>query len=269
MKIRGVLILTLLMLFAACRNIQTSNLNKDGKQTSKKLSDTVNTRNDSDFSERNKEFKELESHIPRFYIKYKQPINGYSVKVMVESVDEPSRAILEFSKDGKVAFTLENRYFYESALEGDKKKIFKKGVYYVDYKIRKNERFSGDLDKGVPFFFQDVNFDNTKELVFSLWGQGQRHTSMYKVYSVNENAEDILYQITDNEPFNKLDDFTKFDQKNKTITLFCDGGASNYTEFIYKLNNDGDDFVPLKKIVDTVDGEEIEYKIKVITSKKG
>ena len=100
MKIRGVLILTLLMLFAACRNIQTSNLNKDGKQTSKKLSDTVNTRNDSDFSERNKEFKELVSHIPQFYIKYKQPINGYAVKVMVEFIDEPSRALLEFSKHG-------------------------------------------------------------------------------------------------------------------------------------------------------------------------
>ena len=269
MKIKLSLILLLFVLFACNGGKLKSTSDKDSVATSKKLSDTVNTRNDSDFSERNKEFKELESHIPRFYIKYKQPINGYSVKVMVESVDEPSRAILEFSKDGKVAFTLENRYFYESALEGDKKKIFKKGVYYVDYKIRKNERFSGDLDKGVPFFFQDVNFDNTKELVFSLWGQGQRHTSMYKVYSVNDNAEDILYQITDNEPFNKLDDFTKFDQKNKTITLFCDGGASNYTEFIYKLNNDGDDFVPLKKIVDTVDGEEIEYKIKVITSKKG
>lgn len=266
MKIKGILILTLLMLFAACRNIQTSNQNSI--QTSKKLSDTLNTRNDSDFSERNKEFKELESHIPRFYIKYKQPINGYTVKVMVESIDEPSRAILEFSKDGKVAFTLENRYFYESALDGDRKKMFKNGVYNVDYKIRKNERFSGDLDKGVPFFFQDVNFDDAKELVFSLWGQGQRHTSVYKVYSVNDDAEDILYQITDNELFNKLDDFTKFDQKNKTITLFCDGGASNYTEFIYKLNNDGDDFVPLKKIVDTVDGRTMEYKIKVIASKK-
>ena len=263
MKIRLIIILISLILFA-CNGNSVSEISHKKNNSSSTI-----TKSSLNLSDRNKEFKELESHIPRFYIKYKQPINGYSVKVMVESVDEPSRAILEFSKDGKVAFTLENRYFYESALEGDKKKIFKKGVYYVDYKIRKNERFSGDLDKGVPFFFQDVNFDNTKELVFSLWGQGQRHTSMYKVYSVNDNAEDILYQITDNEPFNKLDDFTKFDQKNKTITLFCDGGASNYTEFIYKLNNDGDDFVPLKKIVDTVDGEEIEYKIKVITSKKG
>ena len=266
MKIRGILILTLLMLFAACRNIQTSN--RDSKQTSKKLLDTVITRNDSDFSERNKEFNELESHIPRLYIKYKQPINGYTVKVMVESIDEPSRAILEFLKDGKVAFTLENRYFYEPALEGDKKKMYKNGVYNVDYKIKKNARFPGDLDKNVPFFFQDVNFDNTKELVFSLWGQGQRHTSMYKVYSVNDDAEDILYQMTNNEPFNKFDDFTKFDRRNKTITLYNDGGAFDNTELIYKINDDIAEFVPLKKIVDMVDGKEIEYKIKVITSKK-
>lgn len=268
MKIKLSSILLLFILLACNGGKLTSTSDKDSAVTSKKLSDTLNTRNDSDFSERNKEFKELELHIPRFYIKYKQPINGYAVKVMVESLDEPSRAILEFSKYGKVAFTLENRYFYESALEGDRKKMLKKGVYYVDYKIRKNERFSGDLDKGVPFFFQDVNFDDTKELVFSLWGQGQRHTSMYKVYSVKDDVEDALYQITNNEPFNKLDDFTKFDRRNKTITLYYDGGAFENTELIYKINDDIAEFVPLKKIVDMVDGKEIEYKIKVITSKK-
>lgn len=268
MKIKLSSILLLFILLACNGGKLTSNPNKDSAVTSKKLSDTVNTRNDSDFSERNKEFKELESHIPRFYIKYKQPINGYTVKVIVESIDEPSRAILEFLKDGKVAFTLENRYFYEPALEGYKKKMYKNGVYNVDYKIKKNARFPGDLDKNVPFFFQDVNFDNTKELVFSLWGQGQRHTSMYKVYSVNDNAEDILYQMTNNEPFNKFDDFTKFDRRNKTITLYNDGGAFDNTELIYKINDDIAEFVPLKKIVDMVDGKEIEYKIKVITSKK-
>jgi len=31
-------------------------------------------------------------------------------------------------------------------------------------------------------------------------------------------------------------------------------GALDYTEFIYKLKNDRAEFVPLKKIIDTIDG---------------
>lgn len=78
-----------------------------------------------------------------------------------------------------------------------------------------------------PFFFQDVNFDNKKELIITEYGTGQRGTNNYKIAETS-NIEFL------NSPFSELDDLSLIDYKNKTITIRGSGGACDGTTEIYK-----------------------------------
>ena len=79
---------------------------------------------------------------------------------------------------------------------------------------------------GIPFLFEDVNFDSTKELIIVKKRAGQRGTDDYEVYSIDEfGALNSPYNITNSMPYVKFDGFTKFNSEDKTITLYSSGGA--------------------------------------------
>ena len=93
---------------------------------------------------------------PHIYIKYKQPINGYTVKVMWLQNDEVGNALFCLEKQGV-------QYYYFAEKWTDKI-LYDKGNTYpdntvieLDYttKLESEEYLSDDS----PFFFSDVDFD--------------------------------------------------------------------------------------------------------------
>ena len=99
---------------------------------------------------------------PHIYIKYKQPINGYTVKVMW----------LQYGEVGNALFCLEKQgvQYYYFAEKWTDKILYDKGNTYphntvieLDYtaKLKSEEYLSDDS----PFFFSDVDFDGEEEFI--------------------------------------------------------------------------------------------------------
>jgi hypothetical protein len=97
--------------------------------------------------------------------------------------------------------------------------------------------------------FIDLNGDNEKDLLLVQEHQGQRYITSYKVHIIkNGEIEDDRNNDGKNEPYNKLDEWSRIDTKNKTISIFSSGGASyNYLE-IYKLVKDVNYPYPIYKL---------------------
>ena len=103
-----------------------------------------------------------------------------------------------------------------------------------------------------PFFFEDVNFDGTKELIIAEKRGGQRGEDAYKAYSIDEfGAVNSPYDITNSLPYVKFDAFTKFNPEDKTITLYSSGGAcgSVYETYQAVVGYKGVKFKLIKKVV--------------------
>ena len=118
---------------------------------------------------------------PRVFIKYKQPINGYTVKVMCmpyECYDKEREteiwgsALLCFEKEYS-RFYVYNESFSDSILYYVNKESVKDGlVLNIDYLPKQKDEY---LSENSPFFFQDLDFDGTEELVINNWRQSIRY----------------------------------------------------------------------------------------------
>ena len=98
----------------------------------------------------------------------------------------------------------------------------------------KNEKSFGATPE--PFFFQDLDFDNSKELIIKEAVNGQRGGSSFKAYKIkNGYLESDLYNITYNEPYKSLDEMSKIDYTKKQITISKSGGSCGSVNEIYKL----------------------------------
>ena len=118
---------------------------------------------------------------PHIYIKYKQPINGYTVKVMW----------LQYGEVGNALFCLEKQgvQYYYFAEKWTDKILYDKGNTYphntvieLDYtaKLKSEEYLSDDS----PFFFSDVDFDGEEEFIINRYKSGSRDSNAYDVYDV-------------------------------------------------------------------------------------
>ena len=101
---------------------------------------------------------------PHIYIKYKQPVNGYTVKVMWLQNGEVGNALFCLEKQGV-------QYYYFAEKWTDKI-LYDKGNTYpnntvieLDYtaKLKSEEYLSDDS----PFFFSDVDFDGEEEFIIN------------------------------------------------------------------------------------------------------
>lgn len=166
-----------------------------------------------------KEYQEQKKHI---YIRYKQPVEGYTVTALC-TMDEldiifsenngiHGKALLRFENDS-THFYIYNSSFSDSILYyGMKKEIKDKEVIYIDYRpISANDI----CYCFTPFFFQDVNFDGRKELLINKWQTRPKGHSSFDVYDLQSDPKKLT-----EPPFDKYDHMTRVDSINKTITLY-------------------------------------------------
>lgn len=157
-----------------------------------------------------------------FYIQFKQPINGYTVKVMCfrySAYDKErdneiwGNALLCFEKDDYHRFYIYNESFSDSILYYINEEPIKDGlVLDLDYLPKQENEY---LSQNSPFFFQDLDFDGTEELVINNWRQSIRHCNTYDVYKIDGTSAELITT----PPFYKISNYmTEFDSINKTIT---------------------------------------------------
>ncbi len=172
-------------------------------------------------------------------------------------------AIITFNIKGDALgwFTKLTGFFHIPNFEVDWEKINSGEVFemkYSDFKRYSTVKELTSKNKesiwsvGIPFLFEDVNFDRTKELIIVKKRAGQRGTDDYEVYSIDEfGALNSPYNITNSMPYVKFDGFTKFNSEDKTITLYSSGGAcgSCYETYQAVVGYKGVKFILIKKIV--------------------
>lgn len=96
----------------------------------------------------------------------------------------------------------------------------------------------------VPFFFQDINFDDREELLITEVDNGQKGAATFKVYSFDESGEieTDLYGITYQEPFISLDQYSQINYEDKSISIYgyggwCAGGRTIYQSISSKYGS--------------------------------
>jgi len=266
MTFQKVLILFLIFLIISCtgnnrkdRNTKTHSLHTDLQNR-----DTIRA---ADTTIRSTE------KLKRLFIKYKNRIDGYQVKIEwtpSESYEDCSKglATIYFENPNGYRFSIIDSAFVSSALINTdiKREIafFKKDtVIYLNYPVKSKREI---IRRDVPFSFADVDFDDKKELVMTVFGEGQRHTDIYRVFRLDSvgNIVEKSKQVTYLKPFIDFDGFTKFDQKNKIVTNTFDGGAENssYETFVYGSGKAKINMFRLKHIVAYVDGVKKIYYTK-------
>ena len=162
-------------------------------------------------------------------------------------------------KESNKSFTLRTEFYHSPDFEVDWEKINNGEVFEMKYSDFKRYSTVKELTSkksiwsvGIPFLFEDVNFDSTKELIIVKKRAGQRWTDDYEVYSIDEfGALNSPYNITNSLPYVKFDGFTKFNPEDKTVTLYSSGGAcgSCYETYQAVVGYKGVKFILIKKIV--------------------
>lgn len=174
----------------------------------------------------------------RIFIKYRQTVNGYTVKVMCMLYNSPydkervceiwGEALLYFEKEDS-KFCVYNESFSDSILYYENKREPKDGLTLIlDYLPKKEDEY---LSHNSPFFFSDMDFDGEEELVINNWRRGVRYSNTYDVYKINGCQ---LRQLTD-IPFYKISNHnTEFNPMDKSITLNSYEEWNDSISLIYK-----------------------------------
>jgi hypothetical protein len=198
-------------------------------------------------------------------IEYTNIINGYLVKVYwkpnaakIEHIQGP--AIIEFyNKVDSTSFTISNNYFSilksklldkysEDSLGGVAFNQNNIQLTYDEVKFDTNNFGSTN----VPFFFMDLDFDKNKELIIAEVQNGQRMLTSFKVYQFADGyIQADLFGTTYQEPYISLDERTKIDTLNKTITLNLSGGGCGSITKVYKLNTTSNGYENKKMFLET------------------
>ena len=197
-----------------------------------------------------------------FTISYSNKIEGYSVDVMwrpvkvsYEHVIGP--AIIEFKniKDGNVFYisndnfsVLKNKLEFTYSQDGTSVEKLNKDYAVFRYdepNLKMGESF-GETDE--PFFFQDLDFDNKKELILVEVDNGQRGVATFNVYRVDSDGFISRFD----EPFKSLDQLSRIDIKNKQIIVHGSGGYCTGFDEFYKLKESKDEYEPNKYILETI-----------------
>jgi len=86
-----------------------------------------------------------------------------------------------------------------------------------------------------PFFFYDVDFDNSVELLITEVAGGQQLSNTYKVYKLDESSLAVdSNQITNLVPFSLVNDFTEFNKMDKTILIDHYMGGGDMETLVYQ-----------------------------------
>lgn len=183
-------------------------------------------------------------------IEYENEINGYNVivdwkprNIRFGHIIGP--AIIQFKKKDSLIFTITNNNFsiqkkllsFETDTDSLYVKKISKSHIVLKYDEPKLNSKDGFFTTEVPFFFNDVNFDNNRELLLVEVNNGQRGLSTFKVYQFeSDELQSELYNITFEQPFRSFDDATIIDYQRRQIKLYYSGGSSDtgYNTYRFK-----------------------------------
>jgi hypothetical protein len=176
-----------------------------------------------------------------FIVQYRQKVHGYEVKAVLKPYVADWMVLaadIYFTKKGKT-FMLHSNDFGDT--------IFCKGRFDFHNENRiivekyRNETVTADYrvtrEKGefypryAPFFFQDMDFDGTPELIIVHQSEAVRFHDGYDVYRLVEDIPLLLsyppYYNKGNHGFG-MTDYPRFDLKKKTITSPLPEGELHY-----------------------------------------
>ena len=156
--------------------------------------------------------KQKEVSYEQIFITYKQPVNGYKVKVGCIS-DGTDWNTASFYINDTLRFTVEGW--------ADARLYELKHDTVIDYIPKRADEVY--LSEKSPFFFSDVDFDGEDEFVVNLYKYGTYGSNLYAVYEPD-------FKLRKDEPFIYLqNEQCVFDSINKTITI-----AGKDTAYIYQ-----------------------------------
>lgn len=194
----------------------------------------VNDRQDAVKEEMSSKETEMPDTIAKdsFTVIYRQPVNGYRIKVVARlspSDDDAISADLSFTKNGK-SFTLHTQcfgdtvyskgrlFYYEENTEILRRLRFK--TIQADYHEYKEKDCL--MPMFTPFFFRDLDFDGVKELVIVHHSMGVRYHDGYDVYRIVDGEPvPINYPPYNNDKEDwgfGMTDYPEFDFRKKTIS---------------------------------------------------
>lgn len=178
-------------------------------------------------------------------ITYKQPVNGYKVKVVWVQNREYGKTA-DFYLNDTLRFTVEGwidvRLYDDYMANGT---IFSNDTI-LDYIPKKaDEVYWSDRS---PFFFSDVDFDGEDEFLVNLYDWGTYGSSLYTVYEPKKG-----FELKDELPFNCLQsEQCVFDEANKTIAI----AGYDFTYFIYQKEESGFELIEQGRRVGTYGEDE-------------
>lgn len=175
---------------------------------------------------------------PQITIEYLNLINGYKVKILwipnKIASDENDKivgpAILELKKnDGKTFYANYSNFSIDITIPNLKMNNEFVKSFTPKYIQRK---FNAEKD---PFFFKDVNFDNSKELIISETGLLDFDRKVYRIFEVIENSE-FHNNTLDERKESVFDDYANstFDTINKEIVKIKYNGCCEYDQYYFK-----------------------------------
>jgi hypothetical protein len=178
---------------------------------------------------------------PQITIEYLNLINGYKVKILWipnkiasnENEKIVGPAILELKKnDGKTFYANFTNFSIDITIPNLKMNNEFVQSFTPIYIQRK---FNIEKD---PFFFEDVNFDNSKELIISETGFFDFDRKVYRIFEIIENSDfrnNTLDELNE-EAFLSYGN-TTFDKENKEIIVVEYNGCCEYDQSYYKLRD--------------------------------
>ena len=110
----------------------------------------------------------------------------------------------------------------------------------------------------VPFFF----VDNGHILVLTMWAEGQRRSNAYHFYQMDADGkciQDDLYQITNQEPYNQIDELSTINDNE--IVISQTGGAYYHVDKIYRRESNSYNSYTLDLIKEYVEDSIYIYEI--------
>lgn len=185
-------------------------------------------------------------------IHYKQKVKGYDVSVICHidrrhngisyNNENPEaisgRGFIHFKNEEK-EFVIENPLFTDCNLFNNELLLEDGMTIEVDYTpfLVENPQQPFISNKS-PFFFYDIDFDETEELVVCLWeGMGYRGHHTYQAYKLNVGCGSHQLSPMQGAPFNELNDYTEFDPIHKTISVPYGVGLKMEGEKVYGLKD--------------------------------
>ena len=169
---------------------------------------------------------------PCVFIKYKQPVNGYTVKIMWFQYGEIGNALFRLEKNGKVHYLFvekwSDKFLYDKYCN-DNVKYPNDTIIELNY-IPKldSEKYLSDNS---PFFFSDIDFDGKDEFIINRFKGGSKGSNAYDVYKVGMNEITLMSE----SPFTELENgHCEFSSINKTVTIHKHDGAYHYIRNTYQ-----------------------------------